>query len=121
MKKSVKNLMPIPEGYTVLSPKQERGKTVWLNRDHNGYEPRLAEYADGATALYLVKPNGSIVPDRRSVMVNELNCPACGERMNPATDKTTGVPQPCFTAVQPVVTAPKFVGRMNDYERPCTH
>lgn len=96
MEKSVKTLMPLPKGYIVLSPKQERGKTVWLNRDRGGYEHRLAEYADGTTALYLVKPNGRIVPDKRSVMVRELNCPACGERMNPAVDKATEKPQPDF-------------------------
>lgn len=29
-------------------------------------------------------------------MVHELNCPACGERMNPAVDKATGKPEPDF-------------------------
>ena len=96
MKTTIKSFMSIPKGYIVLSPKQEHGKTVWLNRDHGGYEHRLAEYADGTTALYLVKPNGRIVPDKGSVMVRELNCTACGERMNPAVDKATGKPEPDF-------------------------
>lgn len=96
MKTSIKNIMPIPEGHIVLSPKQEHGKTVWLNRDNGGYEHRLAECVDGTTALYLVKPNGRIVPDQCSVMVRELRCPTCGERMNPAVDKATGKPEPDF-------------------------
>ena len=87
MKTSVKHIMPIPTGHIVLSPKLERGKTVWLNRDHGGYQHRLVEFVDGTTELYLVKPNGRIVLDKRSVMVKEVRCPACGEYMNPTTYK----------------------------------
>ena len=94
MKTSVIKFMPIPKGNVVLSPKQVRGNIVWINRDCGGYEHRLAEYTDGTTELYLIKPNGRIVPDPRSVLVQELTCPACGERMNPAVDRTTGKPDP---------------------------
>lgn len=96
MKNSVKNLMSIPEGYIVLTKVSTSSGMTWAVQEECGYSFRLAEYADGTTALYLVKPNGRIVPDKRSVMVRELNCPACGERMNPAVDKATGKPEPDF-------------------------
>ena len=69
---------------------------MWAVQEECGYSFRLAEYADGTTALYRVYPDGRIVPDKHSVMVHELNCPACGERMNPAVDKATGKPEPDF-------------------------
>ncbi len=79
MKNSVKTLMPIPEGYVVLTKETTSRGVTWGLQEENGYDFRLAEYADGTTALYRVYPNGRIVPDMRSVMVRELNCPACGE------------------------------------------
>ena len=96
MKKSVKTLMPIPEGYVVLTKETTSRGVAWISQEENGYDFRLAECADGTTALYRVKPNGRIVPDKRSVMVRKLICPACRERMNPAVDKATGKPEPDF-------------------------
>lgn len=96
MKNSVKNLMPIPAGYIVLTKVSTSSGMTWVVQEECGYSFRLAEYADGTTALYRVYPDGRIVPDKHSVMVHELNCPACGERMNPAVDKATGKPEPDF-------------------------
>ena len=96
MKNSVKNLMSIPAGYVVLTKETTSRGVTWGSQEENGYDFRLAEYTDGITALYRVYPDGRIVPDKHSVMVHELNCPACGERMNPAVDKATGKPEPDF-------------------------
>lgn len=96
MKKAVKTLTPIPEGYVVLTKVSTSSGITWAVQEECGYSFRLAEYTDGTTALYRVYPDGSIELDCESVLVQDLYCPACGERMNPAVDKATGKPEPDF-------------------------
>lgn len=91
MKKSVKTLMPIPEGCVVLTKETTSRGVAWVS---NGYDFRLAEYADGTTALYRVYPDGSIDLDDESALVQKLFCLHCGERLNPALDAATGIPDP---------------------------
>lgn len=94
MKNSVKTLMPIPNGRVVLSKETTTGDTAWISQEENGYEFRLAEYTDGTIALYRVNPDGIIDLDNDSVLVRKMFCPHCGERLNPALDAATGIPDP---------------------------
>jgi len=94
MKNSVKNLMPIPKGYVVLTKETTSRGVTWGSQEYNGYNFRLAEYADGTTALYHVYPDGSIKLDCESVLVQELYCMHCGEPLNPCLDADAGIPDP---------------------------
>lgn len=94
MKKSVKTLMPIPKGYIVLTKETTPRDLAWVSQEDNGYDFRLAEYADGTTALYRVYPDGSIELDCESVLVQGLYCMHCGEPLNPYLDADTGRPDP---------------------------
>lgn len=93
MKKSIKTLMPIPNGHVVLY-KETTGDTAWISQEENGYEFRLAEYTDGTTALYRVNTDGSIDLDNDSVLVRKIFCLHCGEQLNPDLEASTGRPAP---------------------------
>jgi len=94
MKKSVKTLMPLPEGCVVLTKETTSRGVEWVSQEKNGYDFRLAEYTDGTTALYRVYPDGSIDLDDESALVQKLFCLHCGERLNPALDSATSTPDP---------------------------
>jgi len=79
MKKTAKKLMPIPEGYVVLTKESTSVKSQWIEQENNCHF-RLAEYADGTTALYRVYPGKDLNHDYESVLVqnepvdpNQLN------------------------------------------------
>lgn len=95
MKDSVKNLMPIPEGYIVLIKVSTSSGMTWVVQEECGYSFRLAEYADGTTALYRVYTDGRIELDCESIMVQDLYCMHCGEPLNPCLNADAGIPDPC--------------------------
>ena len=94
MIKSVKNLMTIPKGYVVLTKETTSRGVPWFSQEENGYDFRLAEYADGTTALYRVYRDGSIDIDCESVLVQGVYCMHCGEPLNPYFDAGTGSTEP---------------------------
>ena len=89
MIKSVKNLMTIPKVYVVLTKETTSRGVPWFSQEENGYDFRLAEYADGTTALYRVYRDGSIDIDCESVLVQGLYCMHCGEPLNPYFEAAT--------------------------------
>ena len=95
MKNIVKNLMPIPEGYIVLTKVSTSSGMTWVVQEECGYSFRLAEYADGTTALYRVYTDGRIELDCESIMVQDLYCMHCGEPLNPCLNADAGIPDPC--------------------------
>jgi|WetSurMetagenome_2_1015567.scaffolds.fasta_scaffold104256_3 hypothetical protein len=74
MNVSVKNLVTVPYGFTVLTRVAYQGELQWLSKQETGYDFLLAELADGSSALYRIYRNGSILPDRDSILVRDLNC-----------------------------------------------
>lgn len=121
MKNSVKNLMPIPAGYVVLTKETTSRGVTWGSQEENGYDFRLAEYTDGITALYRVYTDGSIELDCESIMVQDLYCMHCGEPLNPCLMQTPAYRTRANTTAPPAGTTMKLSERMSDYERPCTH
>ena len=94
MKKSVRTLMPIPEGYVVLTKEPARVKPQWVEQE-NTRNFRLAEHTDCTTALYRVCPVGRIELDCESVLVQKLFCLHCGEPLSPDLDSVTGYADTC--------------------------
>ncbi len=92
MKKSIETLMPIPEGYIVLTKETTSRGVTRVSPEENGYDFRPAEYADGTTALYRVYPDGSIDIDCESVLVQDLYCMHCGEPLNPCLNADELIP-----------------------------
>ena len=91
MKKTAKKLMPIPEGYVVLTKESTSVKSQWIEQE-NIRHFRLAEYADGTTALYRVYHGKDLNHDYESVLVQKLYCLHCGEPLTPDLDSVTGIP-----------------------------
>ena len=91
MKKTAKKLMPIPEGYVVLTKESTSVKSQWIEQE-NIRHFRLAEYADGTTALYRVYHGGDLNHDYESVLVQKLYCLHCGEPLTPDLGSVTGIP-----------------------------
>ena len=94
MKNSVITLMPIPDGFIVLTKVTTSSGVTWATPEECGYSFRLADFDDGTTALYRVYPDGSIDIDRESILVEDLYCMHCGERLNPDMNAVTRRPVP---------------------------
>ena len=60
MNKVIKNIITIPQGYTVLTEVSPPGKLMWVMPEESGYSFCIAEHTDGATELCRSFPNGDI-------------------------------------------------------------
>ena len=94
MNNSVKSMMPIPKGYIVLTEVATPGNLTWVTPEESGYSFRLAEHADGTTALCRIYPDDGIYYDRESVLLRDMYCMHCGEHLTPDLDSVTSSPDP---------------------------
>ena len=94
MSKVIKNIITIPQGYTVLTEVSPPGKLMWVMPEESGYSFCIAEHTDGATELCRSFPNGDIYRASNSILVRDMYCMHCGEHLTPDWDSENGTPDP---------------------------
>lgn len=87
----IRRIMPLPAGYTVLTPIADADGKMILRDTHGSTLAYCLALVDGGAerddfvSLYEMSPDGRKVDDE-SVLVPERRCGQCGRRMVPAID-----------------------------------